>query len=127
MIIPVYELLVLGDMIIFNVIEFWGGDTSLPSTAEADSPASQVEIVSASDDHVQFRRGGATFDVRQIEPGVVELSRDGIVLGLAHIDESGSIGVRDHKGQMLQNISADDAQMAGERLSYVAERAPAPM
>jgi len=42
-IIPVYELFALGDSLIFNSIQFWGGDNPIKLTA--DAPSAEVDQV----------------------------------------------------------------------------------
>jgi hypothetical protein len=40
-IIPVYEVMFLGDLIIFNSIEFWSGSNPIAPSASSPAPASK--------------------------------------------------------------------------------------
>lgn len=54
-IIPVYELAALGDALIFNTIEFWGGNSPLDTRASLLEDGSELELSSADADAVRVR------------------------------------------------------------------------
>lgn len=86
-IIPAYELAALGDMLIFNTIEFWGGQN--PVSADAGGGELPPERLVQLPD-------GSTLRLAWISEGVMEIEHDGEVQvvrrtedGLALFDATG--------------------------------------
>ncbi len=103
--VPVYGICILGDALIFNSIEFWGGDNPIVGPPDwrdtrvesAKSPALAV---------VKNDRGGA--DVRDAT-GQVVLSSE--------VQPDGSVVFRNAQGVEVSRFSSDQAQGMRERLS----------
>jgi hypothetical protein len=88
-IIPVYELSLLGDAVIFNLIEFWTGSNPIAAT-EVESNGVRV---------VTIARGDSVYELRWIGPQSVELSIDGQSVGQATSNAMGDLVVTDADGR----------------------------
>lgn len=118
-ILPVYELASLGDAIIFNTIEFWTGSNPL-SMKEGET---QERVVQADGKTVKmtFAEQGRSLTIEVTEPGkapvvtrvrvdeegAVATDGSGQVLAQAGLDASGSLVVRDGRGEALAVRSAE--------------------
>lgn len=85
-IVPVYELCLLGDLIIFNTIEFWGGSNPIAMQVEEAGPG-----------HVKVAVEGRSYDLRQRPDGAVAIEADGEVLAIARAGVDGGWVLEDVK------------------------------
>ncbi len=83
-IIPVYELAALGDALIFNSIEFWGGKN--PVLSGSDTKGDPVAVL-RTDRGMRLETAGGSFDV---------------AIG------SDFVEVRDGSGRLLRRVAAVD-------------------
>lgn len=114
LIIPVYSIAMLADAIIFNLIEFWTGETI--NTVEvikddgsrivlAPSENQQEAILTISDPkgNVQLirfvKRDQFTCDV---------LDENSEIIGTAHVKINGDILLTDSNGRVIQRIKLSD-------------------
>ena len=100
-IIPVYELLALGDAIIFNVIEFWTGSNPIAANGQA-----QPEML--ADGSMRFEREGHTYRVQRTSDGGFVIWRDAARVAEATIAEDGRLTVRDFDRNRVVEISRED-------------------
>lgn len=105
LIIPVYELVSLGDLIIFNVIEFWTGENPI---APVKLPQVEIEVDTTGAVHIQ--RGERQFVlVPAAAPvGAFTVREGGVTLGTAMPLADGGMEVRDHRGHVLHTYSDED-------------------
>jgi len=85
-IIPVYQIAAIGDVLIFNLIEFWTGDTIKISSFEGKD-GSTVDLASA--------QGG--------QEAVMTIKRDGRIVGQERFVRlgDGRVEARDSSGRLL--------------------------
>lgn len=104
-IVPVYELITLGDAIIFNVIEFWTG-----SNIVADGTPPRMSTL--ADGTLIIERNGKRYELRS-EGQFVILSQDGVRLGRAKLTEGGMVLEHEAVGQTVSlapsEVPAEDA------------------
>lgn len=80
-ILPAYEILFLGDALIFNSIDFWTGDNPMKGAfASVDAPARDYCIVSNGDGTATLTCKGQTCTLIRVEDGFA-MSRNGRTLG----------------------------------------------
>lgn len=106
-ILPVYWFASLGDAIIFNLIEFWTGDTLDIASANDVSPNTTVALL---DDGATLRvtNGDAGVLTTEIAPGTFEVADlDGNVTGIVHRTDAGGLELCDANGNVLQSFTAD--------------------
>jgi hypothetical protein len=113
-IVPIYEVGMLADAIIFNLVEFWTGDQLLSVGPTVDSNGNLVSLTPASDGReavLTVSRGGkvlaqesfvkvsdSTFEVRDAQGNL-----DGKVLKAP----DGTISLTDRNGTVLRTLPAD--------------------
>jgi hypothetical protein len=86
-IIPVYELSLLGDFVLFNLIEFWSGKNPV-----AGGPV-PTEIERVAEGVYEIRQGDAQWRLTATgaEPGTFELHRDGRLAGRGRLTAAGDL------------------------------------
>ncbi len=99
--VPVYGICMIGDALIFNTIEFWGGTNPIAATSDGSAPAPASALAVARND-----RGGA--DVRD-SAGRVVLSSEAL--------PDGSVVFRNASGAEVSHFTPVQAQAMRERLS----------
>ncbi|MCA9539031.1 MAG: DUF3332 family protein, partial [Myxococcales bacterium] len=97
-IIPVYEVLAVGDTLIFNVIEFWTGS----------NPIAEGGATMMADGTVVFERDGERFELVPVGPDRVELRVDGEVIGEAERTAEGDLAVVNHRDGTAAVISREE-------------------
>lgn len=102
-IIPVYELLGLGDAIIFNVIEFWSGSNPVAASGQP-----RPEML--ADGSMRFERDGHLYQVRHTAGGGFEVWRDAVLVAEATVSEDGRLIVRDLDRERTVELSPEDVQ-----------------
>lgn len=113
-IIPVYPIAWLGDAFIFNLIEFWTGDTVNVSTMNVDDGVYQTAI-NVSEDGAELtmtvtREGQLVAEVTSVEvaPGQFEMrDASGAVVGLVNRTSAGDLELCDAQGEVLRLITAE--------------------
>ena len=127
--LPVYGLATLGDALIFNSIEFWGGKNPVePPTARHDGSTIQTKrIVRGNDEALltrvsgvdgeqliveQFQQGrpAGSLHIRQRDGMTVASNADGETLLSAQTLPDGSILVSDVQGKQVAFYSADEVE-----------------
>jgi hypothetical protein len=86
LIIPVYQLASLGDLIIFNLIEFWTG-----SNPVADANGVKPEVTRLADGSLEIRRGDAVFVLRVLAEDRFELQAGDRVVGEGRVTPEGDL------------------------------------
>ncbi|MGL4854901.1 MAG: DUF3332 family protein [Lentisphaeria bacterium] len=86
-ILPVYGLTLLGDAIIFNSIEFWGGNNPVASV-NLEQDGKLVKMIHNADDSITVRAtDGTEFTLVRTEDGVVAKDAAGkITHSVAHTE-----------------------------------------
>lgn len=80
-IIPVYQICKLGDVLIFNSIDFWTGDNPMKGAfAGVDPQGEEYQIVSNGDGTATLTYKGQVCTLTRAADGVA-VSKDGITLG----------------------------------------------
>lgn len=117
-IIPVYSLFTLGDVLIFNSIEFWGGDNPI---ADADGPAerevmladgSVVRLVREADG-LRIEHGDQIYRFARTADGFEMRDGEGTLLSSVSELGDGSVVVRDGEGRS-RIVSAAELAEAGQ-------------
>jgi hypothetical protein len=112
-IIPVYELSSLGDYIIFNVIEFWGGTNPIAmKEGEVREKVATVEgkrvKMTVSDLGARLRievDGKQTLEARVTEHGAVAFDGNGALLASVELGEDGGARVRDERRGTVREVT----------------------
>jgi hypothetical protein len=100
-IIPVYEVAMLGDGFIFNVVEFWTGNNPMGS-ARLEGEGKGVEMVLKEDGSILVSDGRRAFTLERTAVGVVAKDPAGNVLYRAVKDVDGVISLYDGAGKLVQ-------------------------
>jgi Domain of unknown function (DUF3332) len=114
LILPVYWFAMLGDALIFNLIEFWSGENPIQAgVVQSDGLYETAMTVSEDGSTMTMtisREGSVVSEVTSVEvaPGVYELrDTEGLVLGLVQRTAEGNLDLCDAEGNVLRTISAD--------------------
>ncbi|MCX7013281.1 MAG: DUF3332 family protein [Candidatus Sumerlaeota bacterium] len=115
MIIPVYQIAALGDVFIFNLVEFWTGSTHIKvsqATAADGAEAAFVPSDDGSEAMLTISRGGAVLAVRQFvkqgDGSFSVLDERGGVAGGVVPTANGDILLTDANGNVVQTLTADE-------------------
>ncbi len=84
-IIPVYELSLLGDFLLFNLIEFWSGKNPV-----AGGPL-PTEVERLADGAIEIRQGTTAWRLEPTGPDGFELRQDGRLLGHGQLTAEGDL------------------------------------
>jgi uncharacterized protein DUF3332 len=109
-IVPVYELAALGDALIFNTVEFWGGKN--PITAMKDGDRDVIVQRTGDGLHIDVLEPGKaarSFDVAVHEDGAAVLE-GGVTIASATGDSAGGIEVFDASGHSLLHKTLPEAE-----------------
>jgi len=108
-IVPVYELAALGDALIFNTVEFWGGKNPITTTRDGHR---DVVLQRTGDglriDVLEQGKPARSFDVIVRDDGATALER-GVPIATASGD-GGGIGVFDASGRELLHRTMPEAE-----------------
>ena len=85
-IVPAYALCSLGDFLIFNVIEFWGGKNVINGQGRAAGPPPRR----IAKDTLELRRDGRVFHLKAVGKGF-ELQVDGKKVAVGKADDKGGL------------------------------------
>lgn len=90
-VIPVYELFALGDILIFNSLEFWTGSNPL-ALRDAKEP---VEAIAMNDGSITFLVGERRYRLAPIDDRSASLSLDGVEIGRVERTADGGLALID--------------------------------
>jgi hypothetical protein len=117
-ILPVYGVATLGDALIFNLIEFWTGETMTVASASGHDGV-EVSLAPANGGReaaLTFSRNGAVIDQErfvQTSPGVFEVrDSSGAVRGMVIRSPQGGFDLTDAQGRVLRTLSAESIESA---------------
>lgn len=110
-IIPVYELALVGDTIIFNLLEFWTG--SNPIADSGDAPANTV----LADGSVVFEREGRRYQLQPLDGDRVALLVDGQQVAIATPTDDGGLALEDHAHGRSAGLSAQELEALRAQLA----------
>jgi len=102
-IVPIYGLAALGDVLIFNVIEFWAGENPV---------AEQT-----GDHQVAIYHDGKTYTIVALGNDSYSLSIDGQLAAVASRDAAGTLSVRNLAGEKLGSANASTMEQASMALA----------
>lgn len=100
-IIPVYGLSMLGDGIIFNSIEFWGGTNPI-SEAQVESDGRVVKMTLGEDGVICLTDGQQTLTLEKTAAGVIARNAQGEMVYRAVRDEDNVVSVYDASGTLVK-------------------------
>ena len=103
-ILPVYGLSMLGDAIIFNSIQFWGGDNPI-GEARLEKDGKTVEMALQRDGSICLFDGQQTLILERTDAGVIAKDADGNVMYTAIKGENKQISVYDASGTRIGRSS----------------------
>lgn len=104
-VIPVYELFLIGDWLIFNSIEFWFGNNPI-SGGTADARVLE-------DGSVEIAKNGSTYRLVAESEKKIWLLKDGRRVGRAEMQEDGGFAFVDLVHERTMMVSADEMQAVG--------------
>lgn len=91
-VVQVYTLSALGDIFIFNVLEFWTGSNPMADSGD-------VQMV---DGGLEFERDGRAYRIERVGERTLRVEVDGLHVGDAEVQPDGGLLVRDrHSGDTL--------------------------
>lgn len=120
LILPVYGIATLGDAVIFNLVEFWTGD-SLEISYEVERPDGARLALTPQEDGrealLTLSRDGQVLEEHRfvrISPEEIEMrNAQGRLDGRILRSESGELRLTDAHGSVIKTISAQTLQRAG--------------
>ncbi len=92
-IVPIYELMALGDAFVFNVIEFWTGDNIL---ADASSPR-RPKVTAMADGSAVFETRNHRYRLYPKGDRALQIWVDGELAGYMEKREDGGFALLDHR------------------------------
>ncbi|MFC1628985.1 DUF3332 family protein [Gemmatimonadota bacterium] len=104
-IVPVYELSLLADAVIFNSIEFWTGENPVAEEQLQIAIADDTNATMLSDGRIRLEVDGTVYLLERTEAGVVATDDDGDILYRAITGEDGKISVYDAAGKVVRKES----------------------
>ena len=100
-ILPVYGLSTLGDAIVFNSIEFWGGENPV-SAVKLEGDGKTVDMAMRQDGSIRVSDGRQALTLERTDMGVTAKDASGKVQYRAVRAEDNSIGVYDASGTLIK-------------------------
>ncbi len=94
-ILPVYSICTLGDAIIFNSIEFWGGENPIASVTEGDD---NLKMTRNDDGSILIESDKGTFTLRKSRYGVSAYDAEGQLLYISHTGIDNRVRVYNAEG-----------------------------
>ena len=126
-IIPVYEIATLGDLLIFNSIEFWTGEN--PISADSGSrDGLQVSLRRSGTDGllavtaVDTDGSEVSLTLNRTEAGMTAFDDAGNVVFVSVPDDAGGVTVRDADGELLRYFTPEEVRGAFERVGRLLAR-----
>ncbi|OLB56568.1 MAG: DUF3332 family protein [Nitrospirae bacterium] len=131
LLIPFYLLAAVGDAVVFNFIEFWGGTNPVRSAQEGED--GRTRIVRAGDRtmtltfaedgnsaHVTYAKAGEVYKKAEIirtGSGYQLLDEKGVPLYSAELSNGGGINLLDRDCQLVHAVSPEQLNIAASRLA----------
>lgn len=112
-ILPVYDIAIIGDIIILNLIEFWTGDTLEISKYTREDGAEVVLAPSANGNEavLTVTKDGKVLSVqryvRQPDGSIRVLDEDGRLAGAVLPTDNGGLDLTDADGRIVHGIPAE--------------------
>jgi len=103
-IVPVYEISLIADMLIFNSIEFWTGENPVAEEQQI-TLTDEVDATMLSDGRIRLEVDGTVYLLERTDAGVVATDDDGDILYRAITGEDGKISVCDAAGKVVRKES----------------------
>lgn len=97
-ILPIYAVCTLGDAIIFNSIEFWGGENPIASVSNGDE---SVKMVQNADGSILIQSGQGAFTLKKSRYGVSAYDSEGNLLYISHTGEDNRVRVHAADGTVV--------------------------
>jgi hypothetical protein len=116
-IIPAYALCSLGDFLIFNVIEFWGGKNVINGQGRASGPPPRR----IAKDTIELRRGGHVYHLKMSDKAFA-LEVDGKRVAEGQPDDKGGLVLTNLSNKTVGYISPETIAQIKAKLAA----APAP-
>lgn len=101
-IIPAYQLVMLGDFLIFNVIEFWGGKNVISGQGRAAGPPPRR----IAKDTIELRRGGHVYHMK-LRGESLDLEVDGKRVAEGKPDDKGGLVLTNFSKKTVGYISPE--------------------
>lgn len=97
-ILPVYFFATLGDAIIFNSIEFWGGENPIATVTNGDE---NVKMTKNEDGSLLIKGEKGSFILKKSRYGVSAYDTEGTLLYISHTGKDNKIRVYDADGAVV--------------------------
>ena len=101
-IVPVYEVSLVLDMVIFNAVEFWTGENPVAAVEQQITLADDATATVLSDGRIRLEVEGRVFLLERTDAGVVAVDTEGAILYRAITGEDGKISVYDGSGNLVR-------------------------
>jgi hypothetical protein len=106
----IYSLAMLGDLVIFNLVEFWSGENPIQTAKAIDNPDGTQTVMTPSTDgrevRIDLKKGGETLGTRR----VVKTGENHFQVLTA---EGQMVGEIDRKGDGALELTRPDTQEKG--------------
>jgi Domain of unknown function (DUF3332) len=111
LILPVYNICIVVDGVILNLIEFWTGS----------NPLAIGEIEKLDDGSLRLARDGSVYEAKALDENRVQVTQDGVVIGTLEVTADGALVVRGPDGAEGAVISADERAAMAPVLAGLAQ------
>ncbi len=101
-IVQVYSISLLADMLVFNAIEFWGGENPVGDEDQQLALADDASATVLADGSIRLEVDDRIYLLEKTDAGVVATGADGEILYRAVTDEAGKISVYDASGKLVR-------------------------
>ncbi|MFH2137464.1 MAG: DUF3332 family protein [Candidatus Omnitrophota bacterium] len=117
-ILPVYGLAQLGDVIIFNTIEFWTDENPLEAKIVGEPDEFQVKMAETNSNAVRIASldDSASLVFERGYNGVVAKDDRGNVLYVSKTEVDGGVSVYDANNVLVNNFSASQVEAAKRKV-----------
>ena len=102
LIIPVYEIALLADVLIFNAVEFWSGENPVADEEQQLALSDDASATILADGTIRLEVDGRVYLLEKTEAGMVATGADGEILYRAVTDEQGRVSVYDPSGKLVR-------------------------
>jgi hypothetical protein len=131
LLIPFYLLAAVGDAVVFNFIEFWGGQNPIRTTHEGED--GRTRVVRAGDTtmtltfaedgnsaHVTYAKAGEVYkkaEIIQTGSGYELLDENGEPLYSAELSKDGGMNLLDRDCQLVQAVSPEQLNIVASQFA----------
>jgi len=106
-ILPVYELVLLGDVLIFNTVEYWSGKKVFGGGGGEETAMRALET-----GYARLERGGVTYELVALDRDVVGIIADGLMVGEAQQQADQSWDLRVYGSHTELHLSPEQVAQA---------------